>query len=96
MGVLLFRYLDLQRSNIEYRILNSQLPIENYRYEQGHLQGLIDIINLCDTLDFMKKQQDDKKERAEKEKAGTRYETQAEVLGSLRSEYDPNAKRSAE
>lgn len=82
MGVLLCQALQLNRDNIEYNLLYGKKDsLEQIRYNQGHIQGILDTLNFCDTLDRaveLKKQQED---RLNKELAGTRHQSQAEVMG---------------
>lgn len=84
MGILLFQWLQLRKDELESELLyNTKLSVENIRYAQGQLQGVLDILNFCDTLDKAVKFAQERKDKLAKELDKTRYQSQSEVLGKV-------------
>lgn len=84
MGILLFQFLNYKKDDFEYSLLYQQLPLERIRFLQGHLQGIVDVLSLCDTLDkYRPMTMEEKIELAQKR--NPREPSQAEVMGELRS-----------
>lgn len=84
MGILLFRYLELLRENKVTRLLYGHLNLEDTRYDQGHLRGLTDVLNLCDTLDVTRLPTEEELKKLA-EKRNPKSPSQAEVMGELRA-----------
>jgi len=82
MGQLLFQYLDLLRSNKEQRLLFGRGTIEDIRYDQGHIQGLIDVTNLCNTLETYRLPTEEEKKKLA-EKRNPKQPSQAEIMGQV-------------
>lgn len=82
MGVLLFQYLQLLKSNKEQRLIFGTNNIEVIRYDQGHIQGFIDVLSLCNTLDKYRpltRSEEDKRRLANER--NPKQPSQAEVMG---------------
>ena len=84
MGILLFQFLNHKKDDFEYSLLYLQLPIERIRFLQGHLQGIVDVLSLCDTLDKYRPMTIEEKIQIA-QKRNPREPSQAEVMGGLQN-----------
>lgn len=74
----------MKKDDLEYKLLYQQQSLEQIRFNQGYLQGIIDVLMLPDTLDRSKILTEEDKQKLQAQAKAQREPSQAEIMGQLR------------